>query len=353
MYPMPGQQQQQRKPFRGNTRQRHQRILSRAYALNTALEPITIPQVGYLAAVIVQFRGTVTLSGAGALADLGPWNLVSKFVLESNQGAGTLFDLSGYGAFLVGAQLERGFRPDLAGSGGTTPSSDYFAAPVASGANAWALSWYLPVSLNNGKQFETGLINLQAPEVRLTLKIQTNGALTDVATLVTATTGNFFVSYLYYEVPPPEMVYQPPLMVARRLEEQQSITQVGDFIYQIPRAGTLLSLMQYTRLNGARSDSIDEFRLPLNYNDTVYVYDRQTLKLLNRMWHDTEFPTGVYEWDFWHSEEELSEGDTRDAFDTEAVTTMQFVTKISAGATLGSGNNFQNSIRTIMQSIGG
>jgi hypothetical protein len=343
--------QKQLEPFRYNTRQRFQKITTRAYAAGTTLEPIIIPQVGYLSNIIVQFRGTVTLSGTGALTDKGPWNLLNKATLQSNQGAASLVDLSGYGAYIAGFWQNEGSPYNRAGIGDTVPSADYFSAPVASGANVWVLTWVIPVAANDGRNFEVGLINLQAPEVRLSLGI-TCGALLDPSTLVTATTGTFHVWYEFYEVPNPAIVKQPPLMVVRTIEDQIPITQTGDITYQIPRQGVLLQLGHYITLNGARSDSIDAFQLKLNKTDSVYAIERQIMRFMQRQRYLAETPAGVYFWDFWNAEKEVSQGDTRDALDTEAITTMDFITTITSGATLGSGNNFQNNVRRIMQQAG-
>jgi hypothetical protein len=338
-------------PFRYNTRQRIQKISTRAYAAGTTLEPITIPQVGYLANIVIQFRGTITLSGAGALTDKGPWNLLNKLTLASNQGAANLVDLTGYGAFVSHFWLNEGSASNRAGIGDTVPSADYFAAPVAGGANVWALTYYIPVSANDGRNFEIGLINLQAPEVRLQLNL-TCGALLDPSTLVTATTGTFHIFYEFYEAPNPALVLQPPAMVVRTLEDVVPIVAVGDLTYQIPRQGTLLQLASYITLNAARSDSIDNFAMRVNKTDSVYSIERQLFKWQQRMRYLCELPVGVYHWDFWNAEKEVSQGDTRDALDTEAVTTMDFITTINSGATLGAGTNFQNNIRRIVQQVG-
>lgn len=338
-------------PFRHGTRQRHAKVGTIAYAANST-GSIELPRVGLLARVIVQFRGTVTLSGAGALADLGPWSLVSRFRLNTNIGAAQIVDVSGYGAYMAQRLMRLGQSSEKAGMGDTTADTDLYAAPVANGANTWALSFELPVNINDGVNFETGLINLQAPETRVTLDIQT-GALTDGATLVTGISGTFHVYYEYYEIPDPRMFMLPPLAIARLLEEQQAVGQTGDNIYTVPRQGTLLALMHRLTLNGARSDSYDETRIKFNKTDEVYRDDRQWLKYMNRNVFGLNPVTGVICRDFFHANSGVNMGDTRDAIDSEELTTLESIVTVSAGATLGASNNVLASVRRIVQLLQG
>jgi hypothetical protein len=342
--------QAQLMPFRKETRQNRQKVAAIAYAAASALTPQEMPRVGMLSRIYVQFRGTVTLSGAGALSDLGPWNLISRIQVNANIGAAAILDLTGYGAYLESCVLDRAFRPDVAGAGLTTADADIYSAPVASGANTWVLTWVLPIGANQGSNFEAGLINLQAPEVRVTVNI-TTGQLTDPAALCTAITGNFQVYYEYYEIPDPRRAALPPLMVVRTLEEKQAISTVGDNLYVCPRQGNLLHLIDWVQLNSVRnSASIDSLAVRFNKTTTVYNMERQLMRLVNRLHTSTDLPTGVFLWDMWHAGESMSTGDGRDTIDTEDLSTLEFITTVNSGATLGgAGTNNLNSIRRITQ----
>lgn len=337
-------------PFRSGTRQRRAKVGTIAYATAAALTPLELPRVGMLSRIIIQFRGTVTLSGAGALSDLGPWNLLARIKVNANIGSASIVDVSGYGGYMITPLAEEiGFRSDLAGvGGGTTPNADIHASPVAMGANTWVLTWIIPIGANAGKQFDLGLINLQAPETRVTVEL-TTGALLDPATLVTATTGNFHVYYEYYEIPDPRAFAMPPLALVRWLEEQQPVNQTGDNIYTVPRQGVLLQLAHRVTLNGARSDSVDSIAIRFNKTDSPYVMERQWEKVLQRLFQGVNPLTGVFYWDFWHAESDISQGDTRDAIDAEELSTLESVITVTSGATLGSNNNFLASVRRIVQ----
>jgi hypothetical protein len=335
-------------PFRMGTRQRRAKVGTIAYATASAGNPLPLPRVGLLSAIILQFRGTVTLSGAGALADLGPWNLLSRIKVNSNIGSASIVDVTGYGAYLMQKWVARGWLPDNAGVGSTTVNADIHAAPVAMGANTWVLTWVIPISANRGVNFETGLINLQAPEVTVTVE-PTFGALLDPATLVTATTGNLHVFYEYYEIPDPRKFTLPPLTLVRCLEEQQAVGATGDNIYTVPRMGTVLQLIHRTNLNGVRSDSIDSHSIKFNKTDTVYADERQELRVFERFMYASPPIVGATYRDFWNAYDDVSQGDTRDAIDSEQLTTLESIVTVSSGAGLGANNNFLASIRRILQ----
>lgn len=336
-------------PFRQGTRQRVQNVGTAAYAAN-GTATLEFPRVGYLSRVIVRFNGTVTLSGAGALADFGPWSLVSRFRLATNIGAATVVDVSGYGAYLAQRLQKEGQDFGLGGIGSAAAHADIHSAPVAMGANTWNLAWILPVSANDGREFEFGLVNLQSPQTRVTLDIVT-GALTDGATLVTAITGTFTVSYEYYEVPDPSRFAQPPLALCRLLEEQQPIGQTGDNIYTVPRQGVLMQAIQAVRLNGVRSDSFDQIALRFNKTDTVYRIDRQVDRIINRAAQELNPVTGVATLDLWKAAHAIGAGDSRDNVDTEEMSTVELITTVTAGAGLGANNNFLTVVRRIAQRL--
>jgi hypothetical protein len=335
-------------PFRMGTRQRRAKVGTIAYATSSAGQPLPLPRVGLLSAIILQFRGTVTLSGAGALADQGPWNLLSRIRVNSNIGSASLVDVSGYGGYLMQKWMARGWLPDNAGVGSTTVNADIHAAPVAMGANTWVLTWVIPISANRGTNFETGLINLQAPEVTVTVE-PTFGALLDPATLVTATTGNLHVFYEYYEIPDPRAFKLPPLTLVRTLEEQQAVAATGDNIYTVPRMGTLLQLVHCFRANGVRSDGYDSHSVKFNKTDTVYNDERQELRVFEKVMYSSPPVVGAIYRDFWNAYEDVSQGDTRDAIDSEQLTTLESIVTVSSGTALGANNNFLQSIRRILQ----
>lgn len=321
-------------------------------AHSTALTPLELPRVGFLSTIIVQFRGVVDVGAAAAFADLGPWNLMARIRLLSNQGMANIFDLTGFGAFLVSNFFRYGSRMDRAGVGDTVPGVNYFAAPLVAGPNNWVLSWIIPVSCNDNTDFIVGLINKQTAETRLSLEIVTGAQLdayTVAGTGVTAASSNFHIYEEYYETPPPESVQYPELIVHRLLEEQQPVFQTNQNIYTIPRQGILMGAYNYLRLDGARSDAWDSADVVFNKTDTIRQQERQWLKLYNTKTNGNEIPAGVWYHDFWRADGRPSAGSLRDCLAPERVATSELVVNITTGAVFGANNNFLNTIRRILQ----
>jgi len=338
-----------RQAFRMGTRQRIQKVGTIPFAAGASGQPLELPRVGLASKIIVQFRGSITFSGNDVNTDQGPFNLVNRFRVLMNNGSAQIVDISGYGAYLASKWQQRGFMNDNAGAGATTPHVDIHKFALTTGAHADAvLTYELPLAANDSINFETGLLNLQASETRVTIEA-VFGALTDAGALITDITGNLHVYYEYYEIPDPREYFLPPLALVRTLEEQMVVGATGEVIYQIPHQGTLLQLIHVLTLNGARSDSVDSLLMRFNKTDTVYNEDRQLNRLRERIQYGTNPITGVFYRDYWAAMGIVSGGDTRDAIDTEEMTTLESIVNVTSGATFGSNNNKLTSIRRIVQ----
>ena len=320
-------------PFRFNTRQRFARVGAQAFAAGAKVSQ-ELPRVGLLSEVLVSVRGVVTLSGAGAIANLGPWNLINRLQLNINIGSATIFDTTGWGNFVLSHVQRQAFKHDAPGIGNTTPDADFYAAPVAMGANTWALHYHIPVSANDGRNFSMGLLNLQAPEVRATVDILW-GALLDPATLITANATSANIYYMYYEGPDPRVIELPPLVTHRILEERLSYATTGDIFYTVPRQGTLLQLLKTVRANALRINTIDGQYLRFNKTDVPYNMERWAAKYYWKKRYASDPPTGAFAWDLWNTEGDVSQGDMRDAVDTEGLSTLEDATTITSGTALG------------------
>jgi hypothetical protein len=335
-------------PFRYGTRQRIYSFGSAQIVLGNQVTT-ELPRVGFLAGIFLDVNAVVTLAGAGALATFGPWSLFKRISVTMNTGQSSIYDTSGYGAFIVNENmLARSFNPLNAAS---------FVAPVAQGANTWRFGLFIPIAMNDEQQFNIGLINLQAPEIRCTLNLTFANAGAEFTTQFQTVTGTVGLSYLYYEVPNPQMVAYPPLAVHRILEDRQAITAVGDQTYVFPRGGTVLELAHVVTLNSivttpginaAVPDLIDSMRLVLNKTDTVYnmpsgvVRQWQLLNKANDVGH-------CYKWNFLDgSISRMGEGDFRDTIDSEQLSTLESILTVNAGAVIGAAA-FVDSIRRVFQ----
>lgn len=343
-------QNQKKMPFRAGTRQKYYSMNPMVYAAGQTLTQV-LPQVGMLSALFVQVAGTITYSAAGALADQGPWNVLNRLQVLSNIGSAVLVDLSGFGAYLVQQLLGSGnYRPDVAGSGASAASPLIYSFPLSGTAVPFRLSYILPIGANDGINFDTGLINLQAPQTQVTLSIQC-GQLTDAATNVTAIAATIGVGYWYYEIPDLSMFTLPPLSLVRTLEDQIPVAATGEQVYTLPPMGTVLQAVQMLTLNGVRSDAFDNGFVRFNKSDTIYNIPAGMQRMLERSRYGLNPVVGTFFWDFWHAYGEVSQGDVRDAIDTEAVSTVDFGITVSSGAVLGANNNSLKTIRRLVQTI--
>jgi hypothetical protein len=334
---------QQMLAFRPNTRQKRLKIGTFDYSLGGS-KSLLLPEVGYLARVWLYFVGTVTYSGTSTPADLAPYSLFKRIQVTLNNSATDIFNCSGFGTFLINSIITKDGRLDQ------QTDSSFYAYPVSGSSQAFVLGLQIPISLSQGMNFEAGLINLQAPEVQCQLNVDFHSANTDIGDLITSLSGTCHAYYEYYEVPSPQQVMQPAVVLHRWIEQTQPVSNTGEVIYTVPRGGNMLRLLQVLRLNGARSESYDEVLLRFNQSETVYKQERRLQKLLQRERYGYNLPTGVISNDWAYALQHPEESDLRDAINTEMVTTTDAIVTVTSGATLGSNNNFLTSIREILQS---
>lgn len=346
---MPAQQQMPLLPFRRATRQRIRQIKSAQSISGLSGNTVfTLDRVGMLNYLIVVLRGTVTLSAGGAFATLGPWSLIDRVTVKLNLGNMTLVDISGWALYQINKLLFRGYAPD--GGGNWTPNTNTFAAGVSSGANSWVLPLIIPISANPGSEFDVGLVNLQAPEVQVDVGIQLAAAgATFVTNFSTLTNVTAELYQCYFDLPAPGAPVQLPLgQIVRTVEVSKPITATGELDYTVERQGQLLQFLSTFIANGARSNGLDRVKLIANINDTIYDEAAILAQFKYQMDYSLPCDTGVFPLDLWHTRESPSSGDDRDIINTEVLTTLQWNPVVSAGTTLGSGNNFWNSARRVL-----
>lgn len=343
-------------PFRLNAPRRLRDVASVAFANNAQINAIDLPNTGYLNGLFIRVSGTMTLSAGGALKDEAPWNLIKKIEVESNEGATAHVNLSGYGTFMEALIAQaRGFRPDRAGMGDTTPHVDCYRAPVANGANLWTQWYFVPIALNRYQQRGLGLINLQARGLQVRLRITTeDGA--NVVTNFTSFVGTIDVFYEHFQVPQhfgpngEVLIELPPMARVRTVEQIDVISNVGQEVkVEIPHDGALISLVHEVVINGARSDVIDGIRLVYNDDSNPLDYDRGLLRELARLHYGIEFPVGVYPMDFFASTQHVGDGDTPDWIDTTKIALIESRIGIPATAVLGANNNYVRTVRRYIQ----
>jgi len=339
-------------PFRAGSRQRKrqsgatQSVAGGGSALG-GVATVTLDKVGMLNYLAIRVTATVTLSAAGAFATNGPWSLVDRIRVDLNLSNMNLVDYDGRMSYDLGRQMFRGWAMD--GGGNYTPSTLVFSAPVAMGANVWNLWYFVPISANPGSDYDTGLINLQAPEVQLNVSVRMAAAGANFVTNFTSVTlTNVEVHQCYFSSLDPRAVILPLGQVVRTVQFTQPVVAVGENTITVERQGKLMNTTTRFEANGARSDGIDRLQIVANINDTMY--DETANFNAEEFERDYSMPkpTGIFYKDFWHARESPGSGDGRDLINLEVLTTFQQKLFVSAGTVLGSGNNFYHLGRRIL-----
>lgn len=291
-----------------------------------------LDKIGLCTGLWLKTAGTVTLSGAGALANQGPWNLYDRIKVKTASGA-ALFDAFGYDVYQLNKRLRYGWGPD--GAGNFTQKASVFAAPVAMGANTWAQHLWIPFSQNRGSLFDMGIFGLQSNVTQATVEVTTNAALTNVATLITAETLATEIFNEYYE-PPLEgaNVAMPPAYVIKTITTVFPVVAAGEQLLEVPRQGILLDAQLVFVNNALRSDAIDYVRLRTNYGD---YFEHQTLSILNANYsqmYGHAPDVGVFVLDFDSAGDLPKTGDMRDVFNLLKYSKTEIVPQITAGTTI-------------------
>jgi len=350
---MPAAQNQQNLlPFRLGSRQRKrqsgatQSVAGGGNAL-AATTNFLLDKVGMLNYLWVVVKGTVNLSAGGAFATNGPWSLVNRIRVDLNLSNMNLVDYDGRMCYDLARMHNIGWAPD--GGGNYTPNTNVFNAPVAMGNNSWVIPYLVPISANPGGDFDTGLINLQAPEVQCTVSVRLAASGADFVTnFSTLTNVTIEVYQCYFSSLDPRAVILPLGQVIRSVQFTQPVVATGENTYTVERQGKLMMLATRFVANGARSDGIDRIQQIANINDTMY---DETLTFLSNEYEFSQSlpkPVGIFQLHLWDAEEVPGSGDGRDLINLEVLTTFQQKLFVSSGTTLGSGNNFYDVGRRIL-----
>jgi hypothetical protein len=358
-------------PFRYNTRQRVRLVGQQPFVAGQTLV-FEMPRVGFVAGILVQLSGGLirTAGDTGLFSDR-MYNFIRRFTIDLNIGAASIYNCSGYGTYLLNSTEKMSYRPDMGGTAiaptalvsdnaaltqdpGVFQGQSTVPNPAFPAADGLVMTWWLPVSANLGRNFNIGLINLQAPEVRCALTLQL-GTLTDLfaaASVIAGTsfTGTITVTYMFWEVPNPGKVAFPPLMYHRVLEDRTPFSNTGDVTYLVPRQGTVLRLIHNAIINNANSSRITQLTIRVNKTDDIYQMSGFGANhFFTRFAYGGKVPTGTFIHDLWNAEDVPASGDFRDAMDSEAVSTLESILTVDPGVILGVGNNFIDTQREIVQ----
>lgn len=328
-------------PFAMNTRQRRQENQDDNFKTATVGgQPVNfaIDKVGFLSGFIIKVSGSVTLSAGGALADFGAAGLIQRVKVTLLNGNITVIDVSGYHLKLINQMLARGFAND--GGGLYTPSALVYGAPVAGGANTWVQEFFVPIGLNFGSAFDTGIVNAQSSQNTIVLSVQLANQGSDFVTNYTSSSLTVSVENVYYDVPPVTTTRWPVNQLVRRIQQTENITATGDVKHEIERQGILLQAIGVVRCNSLRSNAIDKMTLRTNSSNYIYVEPPSYVHALYEFNYAKPCPAGVFVLDLFHSGEDPTAGTLRDALNLQNFTKTEYIATVTAGTTLGSNASF-------------
>lgn len=342
------EQQEELLPFRWGSRQRKRQSRS-TQAIAALGQTVTFPldKVGLLCYLVLFIRATVTLGAAAAFAADGPWSIVNRIRVDLNLSNMNLVDIDGRMAYDLARLMFRGWAFD--GGGNYTPNGQTFAAGLAAGANSWIIPYFIPISANPGSDFDTGLINLQAPEVQCNVEVRLAPAGTDFAAPFTSATNiTAELHQCYFSALDPQYVLLPIGQVVRTVQDTKAVVATGENEITVQRQGKLMGTVSRFIANGVRSDGLDRVEVVANINDTMY----SELAGFNSAEYERDYsmprPVGIFAKDFWHARESPGSGDGRDLINLEVLTTFQKKLFVNAATVLGAGNNFHHLGRRVL-----
>lgn len=291
-----------------------------------------LDKIGLCTGVWLKVSGTVTLSAAGALANMGPWSLFDRIKIKTASGA-ALYDAFGYDTFQFNKRLKRSWGPD--GAGVFVAPATVYSVPVAMGANAWALHLWLPFSENRGSLFESGIFGLQSNVTQATVELTTTA---NAVNLVSNFTSEALTTELFNEYYEPPLegsnVAMPPAYVIKTITTNFPVVAAGEQLLEIPRQGILLDAQLIFINNAVRSNAIDFIRYRTNYGDH---FEHQTLSINNANYmelYGSAPDTGVFFFDFDSAGDLPKTGDMRDVFNLLKYSKSEIVAQITAGTAI-------------------
>lgn len=345
-------------PFREASRQKFLKISTKNFVPGSR-ESWQLPQTGMLAALVVRIFGTLTGNAGGTAtytnATEGAFNLLGRMRLEGNGGNIQIFDLTGFETYLLShLGLERGYGLDKPGVGSSAVDPTLSKTPLPTASQVisdFAQVYYIPVNANQGLNFDTGLINLQAQDAIFNLNVDFSQMSQIYATNVpVATALTVEVGMLYYEFPDPNTVQIPPPLVVRTYSEPHSDALVnGDNKVKIQRGGQLLQTILACKIDAAYSSTvISEVGLRLNNGNIQYNMSGWQKRMLDRIQHAVDFPAGCFSWDFYHATQSVSEGDSRDMYDLDQYSLFEFIVTLTGMASPGT-STIKKIVRVLQQ----
>jgi len=335
------------------TRQNFTELPAQPYVANGRLY-FTLPKAGLLSRLFVKLKGvmTVTLGGGTAVvSEKTMFNLIKRIRLIANSGT-AIFDVSGYGTYLINQLLNSNCSPDKSVFD-RTYLTEVYNCPVSAGANNWIGGLIIPIAMN--VRDPIGMIMLQNDSTNLTLEIEFNPeygllnndiyAVVVTGAAVTSFAGTVSVNMEYFNVPKNAADFPPLNIVHQWLENRDALSSTGAFVKSLQRGNIYQRIIHnLTLANLLDTTDVDKFRILYNQSEVPYTTDKLTQLILQRSRYGMDLPKGCYVHDFTYSTGEVGLGNSRDYINSANVTELQSEVTINSGATVTAGQSFLNTI---------
>lgn len=346
--------------FIDSTRQNFTELPAQSYVSGGRLY-FPLPKAGLLSRLFLHISGTMTVTvgtGTAALSERNVWNMIKRIRLIANSGA-SIFDVSGYGTYLINNLQRYGQAPDKS-IYDRNIGTEIYSAGVANGANAWKFGLEIPVAIN--ERDPIGMILLQNDATNLVLEIDFNSeyGVTDLIAPIKVT-GNSTAAFVgkvgcmmeYFTVPRAKEDYPSLNVIHQWIEQQDAISAAGAFTKSLLRGNTYMRLMHTLTTAGALNTAdVDKLRILYNQAEVPYTIDQQTQLMIQRSRYGMDLPKGTFVHDWYYSNGLVGLGNARDFINSANVTEFQSEVQIASDATVTAGTSFVNTISEQLIRIG-
>ena len=318
---------------------------------------IQLRKVGLTMGLLLRITVTATLgAGVPVLNEEGLYSLIKRMqVIIGNQNAQPI-DLDAAGLKAVQRNFGHyGFAGfDVPAKGKVITNPNLYNAPiVASAANSWVFTCWIPFSANMHKDRHLGVLPTSSRGFTANLVIDWEKT-ANIISGVTCAFSNSTVELQAYTLDTPDysQVERPSFFVISRKSTKEGSVLNGANVKEILQGGRVLALSSILRVNGSRSNEIDRINIRLAGSN---------MPLEQRLWQNqadyerrTGCSLGAGEWNmnFMDSFNEGFSGLPRDTIDTGSVGLTEIVTTVnSAGLGANPSLNTIEYVQTTLHAI--
>ena len=317
---------------------------------------IPLNRQGYLNRLFINFNGTVTVGTAQVAGDIPDQGSLINFfpvmAIKSPQGdyihsytARSLFEFD----HRLHPATVPGNAPNFTQSGIQDPT---FAGinPALATAQAVNVNYEMPIALNDGLNFDTGLLMRQVANNDFTLQLTAAQAsdLYGPANTLSGTGGHFTISSIvgtiyieeeWYEAVNPNQVQAPDFHSIIKLRDQiYAPLVIGDNYIPYSLGPTLLDIMHRVVLNntGDTTNGVALNYIKVLINKQVEIENRRGADVVRDNFYHLikRLPQGVFHLDFFDDSNEVNVTRARDFINSNLASQLDSVINVSSGTTL-------------------